>query len=408
MVIDILKGILTLFYNPVFYLLIIGLMLFGYQRVRRERVSFGLKVHGVMNNVFNAILPSIIMGLAGTAVLLGAGVALPPGMIVLISLCYLLLMLSTQLRYLSPYIAIGAAGVIAYVLPPLHTGSSLINGWSEDVRHLSFSSFGIYFVLTLLIECLLVYIWGGRQTSPRLIDGKRGKKVGAHEISKLWIVPLFFLVPVSAGHVHPAAWWPLSHGPSFSFAMLPIGVGLQQLIIHRHPKKAEKESGNWLLITSIVMAAMIAAGIYFSIDGLIVGAAGIALLSRLALVIYHFYLLDYKSYYFRERKDGLTVVGIIPNTPAERMEIEPGEVITKVNDVRFHTARDFYFALQKNAAYCKLEVKDTAGEARFVKSPIHEGDYHNIGLLFLEPADRNPYEKKKAVAKETDPVEIGK
>ncbi len=127
--IDILKGILTLFYNPVLYLLIIGLLLFGYQRVRRERRSFGIKVYGVFNNVFGSILPSLIMGLIGTAILLVAGVALPVGMIVLISFCYLLLMLTTQLRYLSPSIAIGVAGIIAYVFPPVETGSQLINGW---------------------------------------------------------------------------------------------------------------------------------------------------------------------------------------------------------------------------------------------------------------------------------------
>lgn len=393
MFLDILKGILTIFYNPIFYLLLLGLILFGYQRVRRERRSFGIKVHGVLNNMFEGIMPSLMMGALGTIVLLGAGIALPPGVIVLLSCCYFLVMLTVQLRYLAPSIAVGAAMVIAYILPDLQTGVSLIDHWIADIRHVSFNSFGMFAILTMVIECLLVYIWGGHRTSPRLINSKRGKKVGAHEASQLWIVPLFFLVPMTAGHVGQTGWWPFSDGAHFGFVFFPLGVGLQQLITHKLPKKAVRESGHWLLITVVVSAILVGLGIYFDLSILIVSAAGLALLSRLGLVIYHHYLLDYKSFYFLEAAKGLRIVGVIPNSPADRMAIKPGEVVTRVNGQPSRTETEFYYALQSNLAYCKLDVSDYNGETRFVKGAIHEGDYHKIGLLFLEPTKRKQYVK---------------
>ncbi len=165
------------------------------------------------------------------------------------------------------------------------------------------------------------------------------------------------------------------------------------MIAHKSPRGAAKESGHWLLITVIIVGLLTAAGIFFSIDGLIVTGACAALLSRLILVIHHFYLLDFKPFYYIGTREGLRVVGIIPGTPAEKMGIYPGEIITKVNDRRFENVEGFYFALQKNMAYCKLEVKDENGEIRFVKGAVHSDDYHNIGLLFLESSERNPYNK---------------
>ncbi len=44
----------------------------------------------------------------------------------------------------------------------------------------------------------------------------------------------------------------------------------------------------------------------------------------------------------------------------------------------------FYKALQKNRAYCKLEVFDVNGEIRFVQGALFEGDHHELGILTIE------------------------
>lgn len=382
---SILSGIASLFYNPVFYLLIAGLFLFSIQRVKRERLSFHVKVYGMFNTVFSDVAPSLIMGALGSAALLLSGAALPAGMIVLLSGAYLIIMLTTQLRFLSPAIAGGFAMVAAYLFPDVRTPYPLVNQWIAGIRGADFFSFGIFLVTGLAIECLLVYFWGARQTSPRLIDSRRGSKVGAHEAGALWIVPLFFLVP-SAGPVGQIGLWPFvsGHAGSFGFAMFPLGVGIAQLITHTLPGRAVRATGHWLLATTCLTAAFVGLSYLLRLPLLAVIGGALALISRLALIWHHHYLREKQPYYFIRPTKGVRVVGVIPHSLGDRMGIRPGEEILRANERDVACEYDFYEALQTHAAYCKLEVIDRSGEPRFVKGPIHQDDGHKIGLLFLE------------------------
>lgn len=385
-IIAILKGIATFFYNPVLYLLLIGLFIFGWQRVRRERRSFGIKVFGMFNNIFASVAPSLITGLLGSAVLIALGAALPAGVVVLLSCCYLLIMLTTQLRFLSPAISGGLALIAAYFLPAFQTPYVFLNRWIGEIRHVSFLSFGVFVTVCLFIECLLVYRWGSRQTSPRMINSPRGKKIGAHEASKLWIVPLFFLVP-ALGPIGHGAYWPLipGAGSHFGFAMFPLGVGLQQLITHRLPKEAVRATGHWHLATALIMALAVGLDYWLRLPVLVAAGGAAVIISRLALVFFHHRLHETRAFYFTEPGDGLRVIGVIPHSLSDRMGVVAGEVIYRVNGLSVSNEYDFYEALQANAPYCKLEVIDAHGELRFAKGAIHENDSHKIGLLFLEP-----------------------
>lgn len=284
--------------------------------------------------------------------------------------------------------------IISDIIPQFKTGVSLIDGWLNDIHHVSYFSFGVLFIVSLFIESALVLIWGHKQTSPRIINSKRGKKVGAHEASHIWIVPLFFLVPM-AGSVHHYGWWPLSQGTNFGFVLFPLGVGLQQLITYTLPKKAVKDTGIWLLATSAVTAVIIGAGIYWHVKALLIIGAAFAIISRLFLIFVHHYQLEKKPFFFSTKSDGLMIIGVIPGSPADRMNLKEGEIIKKVNDQTVLSEKDFYHALQLNVAYCKIDVADVNGELRFERGSVHEGDYHTIGLLFLESDRRKRYLKSK-------------
>ncbi|GGL54363.1 cell division protein [Sporolactobacillus putidus] len=397
MVRSVFLGIASFFYNPVLYLLILGLFLFSMQRVKRERLSFHVKAYGMFNTIFSSTAPSLITGAIGSALLLLSGTALPAGVIVLLSCAYLLIMLTTQLRFLSPAIAGGLTIVAAYLLPDIKTPYPLVNQWIEGIRGVNFFSLGVFLVTGLLIECLLVYGWGARQTSPRLIDSRRGSKVGAHEASALWIVPLFFLVP-SAGPVGSIGLWPFVSGAghSFGFALFPLGVGIAQLITHTLPRRAVRATGHWLLANVLLTGLFVGLSYPLHLPVLAVIGGALALISRFGLVWYHHYLREKRPLYFIRPTKGIRVVGVIPHTLGDRMGIRMGEEILRANDQEVTSEYDFYEALQKRAAYCKLEVIDRFGEPRFAKGPIHQDDGHRIGLLFLEAAKWENDRKTKA------------
>ncbi|RYM05920.1 PDZ domain-containing protein [Sporolactobacillus sp. THM7-7] len=393
---SVLLGFASLFFNPVFYLLVIGLFLFSAQRVRRERRSFNVKAYGMFNTIFTSVAPSLIMGVCGSALLLAAGVSLPAGMIVLLSCGYLVTMLTTQLRFLSPAVAGGLAIIAAYFFPDINTSSALANQWISDIRSANFFSLGLFLTAGLLIEYLLVYFWGARQSSPRLISSRRGSKVGAHEASEIWIVPLFLLVP-SAGPIHALGPWPFvpDVGTSFSLALFPLGVGIAQLITHTLPKPAVRHTGQWLLVTALITAVLVGLSYPLRLPFLVLIGAAFALCSRIALIWYHHYLRKERPYYFIEPNRGLRVVGVIPGSLGDRIGIKPGQEVLRVNGRDVSSEYEFYNALQTQTAYCKIEVVNRFGEPWFARGTIHETDDHKIGLLFLEPEKWNRYTKTK-------------
>lgn len=378
------SGIATFFVNPIVYLLVLALFLYSAQRVRRERRSFRVKAYGMFNTIFASVLPSLIVGLIGSLALIVAGVSLAPGVIVLFSLAYFVMLLTCQQRLLSPAIAGGLTLVAAYLIPVVQTPYPLINRWIAEIHALDYLSFGIFLIVGLLVETMLIYFWGANQTSPRLISGNRGGLVGAQEACQLWIAPLFFLVPVS-GAIPAIGPWPfVSDGTSFSFAIFPLGVGLAQLITHALPKQAVRQTARWMMATSCISAIFVGAACLLRLPILVVVGGVAALISRLFLVWYHHHLRETRPFYYVMPNRGLRLIGVIPHSLGARLGIIPGEEILRVNDLEVGSVFEFYDALQKHAAYCKLEVIDRFGEQRFVKGPIHEDDDYKIGLLFLE------------------------
>jgi S1-C subfamily serine protease len=90
--------------------------------------------------------------------------------------------------------------------------------------------------------------------------------------------------------------------------------------------------------------------------------------------------------------NGLKVLGVIPGTPADRLGIEVGENIMKVNGQLVNSIDSFYQSLQASGAYFKLDIEDLNGEIRFVQGALYQGDHHELGILFSD----TPYRRKQA------------
>jgi S1-C subfamily serine protease len=110
----------------------------------------------------------------------------------------------------------------------------------------------------------------------------------------------------------------------------------------------------------------------------------IAIVGREALTLVQRMNDEALPFYFFKRNQGLMILGILPESPASKMALQVGELITKVNGAAVQNEKGFYESLQKNRAHCKLEVIDTNGEIRFVQRALYEGDHHELGILFVQ------------------------
>ncbi|MFC7371066.1 PDZ domain-containing protein [Fictibacillus iocasae] len=380
---ELLKGFGKLFANPFFYFFLLAAFFIGYKRVKRERKEFKVKVHPVADNLIQSLIPGLIVGLSGSIAFLAAGVAVPFGMLVLIGTLYVLISMTTKTRFMSPAYTVAIAAAATVFMPAVDTDYDWLNGWMQDITDTSAVTLAVVLGVLLIQEGILILWKGDKRTSPRLFKGKRGQYIGAHEATRLWILPQFLLIP--AGNVPELSWWPLLGIGSAGFALIwfPFAIGYRQLVTHTVPAAAIKELGkNVLLLGVLVTAAAVGA---FAADLPVLGFAAIAtaLTVRELITILASRKDDTKPSLFVRRNQGLIVLGVIPGTPAESMGLKTGEVIIKVNGVMMTPESNFYQAVQKNAAFCKLEVLDEQGEIRFAQRSVFETDPHELGVLFV-------------------------
>ena len=89
------------------------------------------------------------------------------------------------------------------------------------------------------------------------------------------------------------------------------------------------------------------------------------------------------SVLFGPAENGIKIIGIRPDTPAEKMNLVVGDTIINCNNLPIETEFDFYQALSKNSVYCHLKVRGVDGELRLTETAIYADSPHEIGVVIL-------------------------
>lgn len=378
---DFLKGLGLLFVNPLFYTLVLFSFYIGTKRVKRERIDFHTRVNDVVDDLLIPLFPGLLASLILSFILISLGIIFPIGILILLVTVHFILLLIGNVRLISPAYVGGLSLVIALILPEFKTGYTLIDRWIVDITQVNLSSFALFIGFLIIAEGVLIYKNGWKSTSPSLSKSKRGKMIGGHQAQRLWILPLLVIVPGNAFAVFQ--YWPIipTDYTNVGFVFIPIAVGFHQMIRSTLPMYAVRLYGKRVLLIGISVTILSIVSMYVPI--LIPLIALITLISREVLAVVQKMKEDHESTMYTQRKNGLLILGVIPGSPADKLKVKIGEVITKVNGSKVTTAQDFYEALQKNSAFCKLEVIDENGEIRYAQTAVYHGEHHQIGLLFV-------------------------
>lgn len=378
---ELLKGIGLFFLHPLFYILLLFSLLIGYKRVQRERRNFNTRVYDVVDNLIVPLFPGLLAGIIISIVVVGLGIVIPIGVFVLFTFVYVAILLTGQARWLSPAFTGGITLLIALVLPEWVTGVTIVDRWIVEINHVQLGGLALFISLLIIIEGLLILKNGNKRTSPKLLHSKRGKIVGAHEAERMWILPIFFLLP--AGPIFSTDFWPILNLEVSQFGVMavPFAIGFQQVIRSTLPVHAIINNGKRVLLVGIVVLGFSILSLYLPIFIPIV--AIVALLGRETVAILLKLREDKDTNMYTQRENGLVILGVIPHSPAAKMVVKVGEVVTKVNGVRVSSSQQFYEALQLNSAFCKLEIIDGNGEIRFAQTALYDGEHHQVGLLFV-------------------------
>lgn len=292
---------------------------------------------------------------------------------------------------MSPVYTVGAAFFGVILIAEYDWTVPFFKGALQGVDEKVYPSVVILLALLLISEGILISRNASKGSSPKLVKSKRGQNVGAHEVKRLWLLPVFLLIPGDVLTL-PFEWWPVFHigAESYSLLLVPFAVGFNQQIQGMLPKQSIQLHGRKVITLGIVTLILSVIGYWYPLIS--IGVAALAIIGRELISLMQRLKDDNLPFYFSKKNNGLMIIGIIPESPADKMGLQVGELISKLNGVTIRDEQIFYEALQKNRAHCKLEVLDINGEVRFVQRALYEGDHYELGILFVQ--DQNKYDEK--------------
>ncbi|MBY0146360.1 PDZ domain-containing protein [Neobacillus niacini] len=379
---ELLKGTGKLFLHPVFYYLIFLSGMLGVSRVKRERKNFHTRTFDAYFELRQLFPIGLLLGLVLTFVTIIAGLTLPFAAILLIAVFTLLWSLTTNIRFMSPVYTVGAAFFAITLIAEYEWTIPLFNDTFQSLEDKVYPAMVILLGLLLISEGILISKNAIKGTSPKLVKSKRGQLVGAHEVKRFWIVPIFLLIPGEALTL-PFEWWPVFTigAESYSLILVPFAIGLNQQIQGMLPRQSIQLQGRRVTTLGVMILILAVIGYWFPLLSIVVAA--LAIIGRELIFLMQRLKDDNLPFFFSKKNNGLMIIGIIPQSPADKMGLQVGELISKINGVTIKDEQVFYEALQKNRAHCKLEVLDINGEVRFVQRALYEGDHYELGILFV-------------------------
>lgn len=391
--IEVLKGIGRIFLHPLLYYLILIAIILGVRRVKKEREQFHIRINDVFLECKYVLTSGLLIGLIISIVMLFVGVVVPFAAVILFALITFLLSLSTRVHLLAPTFIIGVSFFSLILI--MNNEAWTIPLFSEAFSSLNnqiFLSVSLLLGLLLIGEAILIFYHGGKKSSPKLVKSKRGLQVGIHEVKRLWMVPVLLLIPGGVLQA-PFPWWPVfSIGEdTYSLFLVPFAIGFFHQSKAMLPKEAAKLIGKRLLLIGVMTTGIAAASYYYPLASII--AVTFAIIFREMIFLQQRTREEASSSFFTKQNKGVKILGVIPQSPADKMGLQLGESILRVNGISVKDKLGFYRAIQRNSAHCKLEVIDQNGEIRFTQRALYEGDHHELGVLFVQE-ERNSEEMK--------------
>lgn len=385
------KEIPSFFINPFLYVFVILVWMHYNRQILFERRLFHRRINQSGEQLLHSLVQGVWAGILTTVFMMVFGVVVQPFDVwVMLGLCFLLSLFHIQ--YLCFAYAGGLYALLASLAQLWPDGGKLPILewiWTPFLQVNIPSIIGMIGVFHV-VEAILVGRNRGRGSSPIYMNGKRGRLVGAYQLQKFWLLPVLTVIPVSEGLAMPS-WWPFllaGAGTTFTFMVFPAIVGYADLAMTSLPEaKAHRSARSLLFYSLLLMGFAFVAKI----------GPGMGILGGLFALFGHEALIQFSRWkeanqppIFVQLGQGAVVLAVLPDTPAEKLGIQKGDVILKVNGVEISNSEELYPALQVNSAFCKMEVRNVEGHIKYLQRAVYQGEHHQMGLI-LAPDEQTPY-----------------
>ncbi|MCP9328220.1 PDZ domain-containing protein [Liquorilactobacillus satsumensis] len=379
-----IKFILLWGLQPVFWFGFLATSCAHFLRIKHEREHYHVAINRDFYEGRHYLKNGFIFSLLGSMLCLGLGVVFPIKWIFMYSIAAILGII------FSVFCDAGLFFLLSACLLPI--GVHFLQTWFPHTNMLQLeklvpqnfngTAFLLLCALFFLFRWLLLGRFSPKFLTPKIKQGKRGRKLASYNWRELTVVPLVVLIPGNFSQ-NLIPFWPLVtfQGQHYSFFVLPLLVSgslcIWRTAVTVGVAQARKNAAQ--LLGFCLLGALITA--------VVSQAVGVVFLLLVLMVVLRFIRryakMKKQGKWYVETYNGIRVIAVRPNTPAAKMQLEPGDVILECNGKTVVNEAEFYAALKLVPTFCRLKVKTYAGELKIAESAIFANSPHEIGLVLF-------------------------
>ncbi|MDD2482237.1 MAG: hypothetical protein PHF82_08945 [Lutispora sp.] len=246
-----------------------------------------------------------------------------------------------------------------------------------------------------LIESLLIWVDGYSNAVPVFLKRKDGNAVGGYIMNRIWPLPMLILfAAIVAGGVGESIsmpdWWPIIRQPGLDINMenfmyilqpIPVILGYGDVAITKTPAKRCKDSAWRLAVYSVILIAL--AAIASKIHLFAYAAAVFAPVGHELLIIYGQKEEEDGKALFEAPERGVKVLFCHKGFPGVKMNLEPGDTIVAINNVRIDKEEDLSDFLKNYPTYIWLDIVNSYGEKKTLEYKNYERGISSLGALIV-------------------------
>lgn len=395
-----------------FLFLFIYILISQYKKVisMQEEIYGGKAKNSLRDLTSTSILFGLITGVIGSIVTTVTGLTFgnTGGLYFVIVLSLLLMMIKP--RYLCLSYSGGLLSLIILVVNSLYGRGYEGNGIVKFIHsNINFDVSALMAMVAVLhlVEALLMWFDGSTGATPVFME-KDGKLQGAFIMQRFWFMPVLIYIymkgsAAGADIVATPAWWPvfkpaisqnLLKDAIFAASPLLVMLGYSDFAVTTDVKSKVKRSSIGLLIFSILLLLLS----YFSTKYYILKYVAVifAPLAHEGLILYERYRENNGVPIFSFKEDGIIVVDTVPDSPAAKMGIRPGDTIVGINNNPVKNLEDAEEVLKTYLTYLWIDLLDREGNKRTVQHWDVNNGITSLGIITVPKSGFGvPYVKEK-------------
>lgn len=375
---------LLILIQPVLWLGILRNYIIYRKRVKRERNDFNTSISPKDYEMKHFWLSFFVLGILGSIISILAGVYLSlPWIIIYEALLVInLIIIPGQFFTVLNVVIATALTYLSYRFDLF----SYIDTQNVDTKATYLGNALILLVIILFISALYMKMFLGNYQSPKIFKNQRGNKVAGYLNKEFAILPVALLIP--GDQIHAAInWWPVfSTGQhQFTVFVLPVLIGIRFTIFKSIPKEFFKKLAKrllWLTVLGIIL--IVITYLFNDVENIDLISMAILLVLYLFILIRTKHKDSKKAKWFSDAVNGLRVIAVRKNTPADKMGVEMGDLIVEVNNIHVSTEDDLYKATQTSPTFCRLKVLNRQDRIKIMETAIYSDSPNELGVVIIK------------------------